>query len=108
MEMNIKTNGSEMVVSLDGRLDTSTAPEMEKNLGPQLEGIDSLILDFEKLHYISSAGLRVLLSTQKKMNAKKGTMVIRNVNEMNMEVFEVTGFLDILTVENGYTGGRKD
>lgn len=100
MEINVQTNGAEMVVSLDGRLDTNTAPALEEKLGTQLESVDSLILDLEKLRYISSAGLRILLSTQKKMNAKKGKMVLKHVNEMNMEVFEVTGFLDILTVEN--------
>lgn len=100
MEMSIQINGAEMVIALDGRLDTNTAPDLEKKLGTQLESVDSLVLDLEKLRYISSAGLRVLLAAQKKMNAKKGKMVIRHVNEMNMEVFEVTGFLDILTIEN--------
>lgn len=100
MEINIETNGTEMVVSLDGRLDTNTAPQLEKELNVQLESVDRLVMDFEKLRYISSAGLRVLLATHKKMVAKNGSMVIKHVNEMNMEVFEVTGFLDILTVEN--------
>lgn len=100
MEMNIEINETEMVISLDGRLDTNTAPQLEKQLDVQLENVDSLVLDFEKLRYISSAGLRVLLAAHKKMAAKKGSMVIKHVNEMNMEVFEVTGFVDILTIEN--------
>lgn len=100
MEMNIETNGSEMLISLDGRLDTTTAPQLEKQLGAQLENVNTLVLDFEKLRYISSAGLRVLLAAHKKMAVKGGSMVIKHVNEMNMEVFEVTGFLDILTIEN--------
>lgn len=100
--MNIASvvNGKELTIALEGRLDTTSAPEFEKELGVKLEGADSLILEFEKLRYLSSAGLRVLLTAQKKMNAQKGSMVIKHVNEMIMEVFEVTGFLDILTVEN--------
>lgn len=100
--MNITTtaNGKELTIALEGRLDTTSAPELEKELGAKLDGVDSLTLEFEKLRYLSSAGLRVLLAAQKKMNAQKGSMVIKHVNEMIMEVFEVTGFLDILTVEN--------
>lgn len=101
MEMKLTAQGAELTVALEGRLDTTSAPELEKALGGQLGNVEHLILEFEKLNYISSAGLRVLLGTQKKMNAKKGTMVIRHANEMVMEVFEVTGFLDILTVEKG-------
>ena len=98
--MNITTtaNGQELTIALEGRLDTTSAPELEKELGAKLDGVDSLTLEFEKLRYLSSAGLRVLLAAQKKMNAQKGSMVIKHVNEMIMEVFEVTGFLDILTV----------
>ena len=100
--MNITTtaNGKELTIALEGRLDTTSAPELEKELGAKLDGVDSLTLEFEKLRYLSSAGLRVLLAAQKKMNAQKGSMVIKHVNEMIMEGFEVTGFLDILTVEN--------
>ena len=100
--MNITTtaNGKELTIALEGRLDMTSAPELEKELGAKLDGVDSLTLEFEKLRYLSSAGLRVLLAAQKKMNAQKGSMVIKHVNEMIMEVFEVTGFLDILTVEN--------
>lgn len=100
--MNITTtaNGKELTIALEGRLDTTSAPELEKELGVKLDGVESLILEFKDLRYLSSAGLRVLLAAQKKMNAQKGSMVIKHVNEMIMEVFEVTGFLDILTVEN--------
>lgn len=87
---------SAMNVALEGRLDTTTAPELEAEL--QLEGITELVLDFEKLDYVSSAGLRVLLATQKVMN-RQGSMLIRNVNEGIMEIFEITGFIDILTIE---------
>jgi anti-sigma B factor antagonist len=99
MDIKVVANGTEKTVSLDGRLDTTTAPQLEKELSEQFEGTDKLIFDFEKLQYISSAGLRVLLSAQKKMNASGGSMIIRNANDMVMEVFEVTGFLDILTIE---------
>lgn len=87
---------SAMNVALEGRLDTTTAPELEAEL--QLEDITELVLDFEKLDYVSSAGLRVLLATQKVMN-RQGSMLIRNVNEGIMEIFEITGFIDILTIE---------
>lgn len=98
--MNItKTmNGSELSVALEGRLDTNTAPELDKVFKESLEGITSLVIDMEKLDYISSAGLRTLLVAQKTMN-KQGTMKIRNVNELIMEVFNITGFVDILTIE---------
>lgn len=86
-----------LTVTLEGRLDTATAPELEKEL--VLDGVNDLALDFSELRYLSSAGLRVLLGAHKKMNAKSGTMIIRNVNEMIMEVFEATGFTDILTIE---------
>ena len=82
---------------LEGRLDTVTAPELEKELKASLEGITELTMDFGKLEYISSAGLRVLLSAQKSMN-KQGEMKLMNVNETVMEIFEVTGFSDILTI----------
>ena len=91
-------NGS-AVFALEGRLDTVTAPELEKELKESLDGIAELTLDFEKLEYISSAGLRVLLSAQKVMN-KQGKMVIRGASEEIMEIFDVTGFVDILTIES--------
>lgn len=89
---------SVLTLLLEGRLDTGTAPQLEAELNESLEGIDDLTIDMEELAYISSAGLRVILATQKKMN-KQGIMKIRNVNETIMEVFEITGFSDILTIE---------
>lgn len=86
------------VFALDGRLDTVTAPNLEKELKDSLDGVSELTLDFEKLEYISSAGLRVLLSAQKTMS-KQGAMKVVHVNETIQEIFEVTGFADILTVE---------
>ena len=91
-------NGNELKVILEGRLDTTTAPQLEEQLGAALEGITDLKLDLEKLEYISSAGLRVLLSSQKTMN-KQGTMVITNASAEVKEIFDVTGFSDILTIE---------
>ncbi len=98
MTINKTLNASELTVTLEGRLDTTTAPQLETELKGSLDGVTALVLDFAALEYISSAGLRVLLSTQKVMN-KQGSMVIRNVGEVIMEVFEVTGFSDILTIE---------
>ena len=91
-------NGTVLEIALEGRLDTMTAPELEAELKGSLSGADSLVLDFSKLDYISSAGLRVLLSAHKEMSAKGG-MKVKNVNEIVREVFEVTGFADILTIE---------
>ena len=98
--MTIQKNlyGGTLSVVLEGRLDTTTAPQLEAELKASMDGITELDLDFEKLEYLSSAGLRVLLAAQKVMN-KQGTMVIRHVNETIQEVFEVTGFVDILTIE---------
>jgi anti-sigma B factor antagonist len=97
MNINADRNGEVLTLSVEGRLDTSTAPELEMALS-DLSGVTDLTLDFAKLDYISSAGLRVLLATQKVMN-NQGKMVIKNVNDTIMEVFEITGFSDILTVE---------
>lgn len=91
-------NGSELTVCLTGRLDTTTAPQLEAELKHSISGIEKLVLDFKALEYLSSAGLRVLLAAQKVMN-KQGEMVIRNVNETIADIFEVTGFSEILTVE---------
>ena len=91
-------DGKNLTVKLEGRLDTSTAPELETELNGAVGGIEELTLDFEKLVYVSSAGLRVLLSTQKIMN-KQGSMKLIHVNEAVYEIFEVTGFTDILTIE---------
>ena len=98
MDMKQTKEGKNLLIALEGRLDTLTAPELEKELNSALEGIEELALDFADLEYISSAGLRVLLSAQKTMN-NQGRMVIRNANETVREVFEVTGFDEILTVE---------
>lgn len=98
--MNIEktTNGSELTITLLGRLDTNTAPGLEAELKKSIGGVEKLILDFTALEYLSSAGLRVLLAAQKVMN-KQGEMVVRNVNETIAEIFDVTGFADILTIE---------
>ena len=96
IEKNINANA--LTITLSGRLDTTTAPQLESELKASIEGIENLILDFAGLEYLSSAGLRVLLSAQKIMN-KQGAMVVKNVNETIQEIFEVTGFCDILTVE---------
>ena len=98
MTINKTLNGKTLNIALEGRLDTMTAPELEKELNQSLSGADSLTLDFSRLEYISSAGLRVLLSAHKAMSTKGG-MKVTNVNEIVQEVFEVTGFADILTIE---------
>lgn len=98
MTIEKNLNGTELEMSLSGRMDTSTAPQFEEELKANISGVTKLILNFEQLEYISSAGLRVILAAQKIMN-KQGEMVIRNVNEVISEVFEITGFLDILTIE---------
>ncbi len=98
--MNIKKTreGNTMTIALEGRLDTTTAPVLEEELKKEISGVEELYFDFQALDYISSAGLRVLLSAQKTMN-KQGKMVIKNANEDVMEIFEVTGFVDILSIE---------
>ncbi len=98
--MTIKQNkdGSKLTVALEGRLDTTTAPQLEGELHTALDGVTELIFDLAKLEYISSAGLRVLLSAHKVMS-KQGSMVIRNADSSLMDIFEVTGFSDILTIE---------
>lgn len=90
--------GTTLTLVIEGRLDTTTAPQLESELKSSIDGMDKLVLEFASLEYISSAGLRVLLAAQKIMN-KQGNMVIRNVNEDVMDIFEVTGFADILTIE---------
>ena len=97
MTIEKKMNGNELEIALEGRLDTMTSPELEAELNQSLAGADSLTLDFSKLEYISSAGLRVMLSAHKAMSAKGG-MKVTNVNEIVQEVFEVTGFADILNI----------
>ena len=98
MTIKKNLNGTELTVTIVGRLDTTTAPDLEASLKESFEGVTKLILDFAELEYLSSAGLRVLLASQKVMN-KQGEMVIRNVNETINEIFDVTGFIDILTIE---------
>ena len=98
MTIDKQLNGSELTLVLNGRLDTTTAPELEAVIKENIAGVTNLVMDFAELEYLSSAGLRVILSAQKAMN-KQGEMVIRNVNETINEVFEITGFIDILTIE---------
>ena len=98
MIIDKQLNGSELTLALNGRLDTTTAPELEAVIKENITGVTNLVMDFAGLEYLSSAGLRVILSAQKTMN-KQGDMVIRNVNETINEVFEITGFIDILTIE---------
>lgn len=98
MVINKDNDGSKLTMALEGRLDTTTAPMLEADLKQSVQGVTELIFDFAQLEYISSAGLRVLLATQKAMN-KQGNMLIRHVNDTIMEIFEVTGFSDVLTIE---------
>ena len=98
MQINKTQNDSNLTLALAGRLDTNTAPSLEAELGANLEGVTSLTLDFADLEYISSAGLRVILSAQKDMNVR-GQMVIKNVCADIMDVFDITGFSDMLTIE---------
>ena len=98
MTIEIKRNAEEIVLEIVGRLDTTTAPALDNTIGENINGVKSLILDFKGLEYISSAGLRVLLSAQKKMQ-QIGSMKVINVCDDVMEVFEMTGFADILVIE---------
>ena len=98
MNISKSKNGEELTIAIEGRLDTTTAPELDDVVKSEIEGITKLVFDFAKLEYISSAGLRVLLSSQKIMN-KQGSMVVKNVSEEVNEIFEVTGFQDILSIE---------
>ena len=98
MTINKNQQGSQLEIMLSGRLDTTTAPQLEAELKQSINDITALVIDMAELEYISSAGLRVLLSAQKVMN-KQGSMVVRHVNETISESFEVTGFVDILTIE---------
>ena len=98
LDINKTPTDTEMVIALKGRLDTLTAPQLEEELNLATEGTSCLVFDFTELEYISSAGLRVLLSAQKTMNVK-GSMTVRNVSDEIREIFDVTGFSDILTIE---------
>ena len=91
-------NGSELTIVISCRLDTTTAPQLEAEIKQSTAGIEKLVLDFTALEYLSSAGLRVLIAAQKLMN-KQGEMIIKNVNDTINEIFEVTGFIDVLTIE---------
>ncbi|MBO4359556.1 MAG: STAS domain-containing protein [Eubacteriaceae bacterium] len=97
LTINKGINEGTAVFTLEGRLDTNTSPDLEKELNENLEGITDLTMDFASLDYISSAGLRVLLSTQKAM-AKKGELKVTNVNDTIMDIFEMTGFTEILSI----------
>ena len=98
MTIEIKKNVNELVLEITGRVDTITAPTLDKTINENLANVKSLILDLTGIEYISSAGLRVLLGAQKKMS-QIGSMKIKNVREEVMEVFEMTGFADILNIE---------
>jgi len=98
MKTEITVNTDAMEISLNGRLDSTTAPELEREVNSRLEGIANLTLDFTQLNYIASAGLRVVLALKKRMNAVEGTMIILNPNELVTDVFEATGFADILEI----------
>ena len=97
LNINKTVDGDTLVIALEGRLDTTTAPQLESEVKSSLEGVKELVIDTADLAYISSAGLRVLLSAQKTMN-KQGSMVVKNVSEEINEIFDVTGFSDILTI----------
>lgn len=98
MTIETKRNEESLVITVEGRLDTNTAPQLEAELRKNIDGVSELVIDMEQLTYISSAGLRVLLSAQKVMN-KQGSMKIIHASEEIMEIFDVTGFVDILTIE---------
>lgn len=98
MTINKNLNGDKLVIEVGGRLDTTTAPQLDSEIKASLDGVTELVMDLSEMEYISSAGLRVLLSAQKAMN-KQGNMVVKGVNETIMEIFEVTGFVDLLNIE---------
>ena len=99
MTINKILDGAELTMAIEGRIDTQTAPELEAAIKASIEGVDRLVLDFAKVAYISSAGLRVVLAAQNWMDAKKGAMVIRNAAKVIVNVFKVTGFDTFLTLE---------
>lgn len=98
MQTTLEKDGSKLILSVSGRVDTTTAPELEKTIVENIEGIDALVLDLKDMSYTSSAGLRAILKAQKLMN-KQGSMKVINVQKDVMEIFEMTGFNDILTIE---------
>lgn len=99
MQMELTKEGDNLLVRIEGRLDTVSSPGLEETLQANMEGIRSLTLDFTLLEFISSAGLRVLLATHKAMKGRRGVMVVRGINQEVREVFDITGFLDILNIE---------
>ena len=99
MTINKILDGTELTMAIEGHIDTQTAPELEAAIKASIEGVERLVLDFAKVAYISSAGLRVVLAAQNWMDAKKGAMVIRNVAKVIVNVFKVTGFDTFLTLE---------
>ena len=98
MQINKITDKDSLTIALEGRLDTLTAPQLDAEIQGKLDGVKSLVFDFKNLEYISSAGLRILLMAQKIMN-KQGAMIVKNASSEIKEIFEVTGFCDILTIE---------
>ena len=98
MNINKKLDGGKLIIEIEGRVDTSTAPQLEVEIRKSLEGINELVFDFPNLQYISYAGLRVLLLAQKIIN-KQGNLTVKNANQTIKEVFDVTGFADVLNVE---------
>ena len=98
LNISKNANGDALTITLEGRLDTTTAPQLEEEITSSVNGVKDLVIDIKDLQYISSAGLRVLLSAQKIMN-KQGKMTVKNPCEEVREIFDVTGFIDILTVE---------
>lgn len=99
MTINNEKNGSRLTIKITGRLDTTSAPKLEEDLNEVLGDTSKLVMDFDGLEYISSAGLRVLLAAQKKMTAKGGSLKITNVSKSVMDIFEITGFDSIMAVE---------
>lgn len=99
MDITEAHEGDKLVVTVSGRLNTTTAPQLEARLGEIIPDTEKMVLNFKDLDYISSAGLRVVLSAQKAMNRKSGTLIVQNVKPEIYDVFEMTGFLDFLTVE---------
>ena len=98
MTIEKQAENEKLTLKITGRLDTTTAPDLEKEIFDSIEGVSELVMDMEGLEYISSAGLRVILKAQKQMN-NQGSMKLVNVNDSVLEVFDITGFIDILTIE---------
>ena len=99
MNIDFLKEGTTLTVKPEGRLDTATSPELERRMAPEMEGMTNIIIDLEKVAYISSGGLRVLLAVEQKMEETDGSMKVIHVNPQIMEIFGITGFLDLLTIE---------